>query len=247
MLALGYPKYVTQGGDWGSLITRGLALVHPEACRANHVNLAFPQAPSYNQPILALQFLLQAGVTGFSKDEKEGFERSKDFQKEGMGYYSLQSTKPQTIGYSQADSPVGLLAWIYEKLHDWTDAYPWTDDEVLTWVSVYAFSTAGPAAASRIYYEVSHNTELSGKVRGWIGGPKLGVARFREELVLMPKLWNKTMGNLVFESEYEKGGHFAAWERPDAIVSDLRTMFGRGGGAFGVVEGTDGYDKSARL
>ena len=54
------------------------------------------------------------------------------------------------------DSPVGLLAWIYEKLHDWTDSYPWTPVEILTWVSVYYFSTPGPAATQRIYYEYEH-------------------------------------------------------------------------------------------
>jgi len=51
------------------------------------------------------------------------------FLKEGNGYFSQQSTQPQTLGYSLADSPVGLLGWIYEKLVNWTDEYPWTDDE----------------------------------------------------------------------------------------------------------------------
>jgi hypothetical protein len=85
----------------------------------------------------------------------------------------MQSTQPQTIGYSLADSPVGLLAWIYEKLISITDGYQWTDDEgaharssslgprllirevllVLTWISIYWFSRAGPTSAGRIYYE----------------------------------------------------------------------------------------------
>lgn len=69
----------------------------------------------------------------------------------------IQATKPQTLAYGLHDSPVGLLAWIYEKLHDWTDNDPWTDDEVLTWVSIYQISTAGPGAALRIYYESTHN------------------------------------------------------------------------------------------
>lgn len=85
--------------------------------------------------------------------EKAGYAHSKWFASEGTGYYAQQTTKPQTIGYSMADSPVGLLAWIYEKLHDWTDSYAWSDDEILTWVSIYWFSTAGPAASQRIYYE----------------------------------------------------------------------------------------------
>jgi hypothetical protein len=50
------------------------------------------------------------------------------------------------------------------------------------------------------------------------------------------------MGPLVFEMEHKSGGHFAVFERPDAIVDDLRTMFGKRGGAFGVVKGCTGFD-----
>ena len=60
-------------------------------------------------------------------------------------------------------------------------------------------------------------------------------------MVLLPKLWNHTLGPIVFENEYEGGGHFAAWERPDAIVNDLRSMFGREGTVYGCVAGRNGY------
>ncbi len=59
---------------------------------------------------------------------------------------------------------------------------------------------------------------------------------------MLPKLWNQTLGPVVFESEYERGGHFAAWERPEEVVEDLRKMFGVGGGAFAVVRGKSGYE-----
>jgi hypothetical protein len=147
-----------------------------------------------------------------------------------------------------ADSPVGLLAWIYEKLHDWTDGYAWTDDEVLTWVSIYWFSTAGPAASQRIYYESRHDaTGHRAKLAAYIADVKLGTAKFPKELMQFPKLWNKTLGPLVLASEHEHGGHFAAWERPDAIVQDLRHMFGRDGGAYAVVHGRTGFDDSSFL
>lgn len=91
-----------------------------------------------------------------------------------MGYFHAQSTKPQTIGYALADSPVALLTWIYEKLHDWTDDYPWTDDEILTWVSIYWFSTAGPAASVRIYYEAAHSAQFRiGAGEKWVPHVKL--------------------------------------------------------------------------
>lgn len=72
-------------------------------------------------------------MTPYTPAEKAGLARTADFFTQGCGYFSEQSTKPQTIGYSLPDSPVGLLAWIYEKLVSWTDEYPWTDDE--SWYS----------------------------------------------------------------------------------------------------------------
>lgn len=93
-----------------------------------------------------------------------------------------QSTKPQTLAYALNDSPVALLAWIYEKLHDWTDGYPWSEEEIFTWVSVYAFSTAGPGAAHRIYYEFQHakgeGVVLRERLQEYIGGVKLGLGEF---------------------------------------------------------------------
>ena len=67
--------------------------------------------------------------TPYTSREAQVLAASKRFLQTGMGYYAEQSTRPQTLGYSLSDSPVGLLAWVYEKLVTWTDAYPWTDDE----------------------------------------------------------------------------------------------------------------------
>ncbi|KAI4281401.1 MAG: hypothetical protein L6R38_003735, partial [Xanthoria sp. 2 TBL-2021] len=124
MLRLGYPQYVTQGGDWGTWITRTLSLLHPTACVATHINMiATRESPT----------LSTSERNNLTATERAGLDRSAWFQTEGSSYSSIQGTKPQTLGYSLHDSPVGLLAWIYEKLHDWTDSYPWTDDEILTW------------------------------------------------------------------------------------------------------------------
>lgn len=92
-----------------------------------------PAAPS---PTLHPDLYYRSQQKPLDADELAGIERTKWFREQGYGYNLEQQTKPQTIGYSMTDSPVGLLAWIYEKLHDWTDAYPWTDDEVLTWISI---------------------------------------------------------------------------------------------------------------
>lgn len=184
---------------------------------------------------------MQHALTPYSEFEKTGLARTQWFVQEGSGYNEIQRTKPQTLGYGLADSPVALLAWIYEKLHDWTDDYPWTDDEILTWVSIYWFSTAGPAANTRIYYEVGHATDLDRSTLGeYIPHVKLGLAYFPKDLDIPPKLWGRTLGPVVFESQHADGGHFAAHERPEALVDDLNKMFGKGGGAYGVIEGREG-------
>ncbi|MCJ1477575.1 hypothetical protein MMC13_006248 [Lambiella insularis] len=256
MQALGYKEYVTQGGmwksaipedelilldslgDWGYAITRALAYLYPQSVKATHTNFARPNPPTLDHKEVYFQYQ-QSTHSDF---EKAGIERSKWFMNEGYGYNLEQGTKPQTIGYSMVDSPVGILAWIFEKLHDWTDNYPWTEDEILTWISIYVFSTAGPTAAARIYYESMHDKEgWKSKLTSYIDIP-FGVTRFPKELSVTPRLWNKTMGPLVFESEYEHGGHFAAWENPKILVDDLRKMFGKDGGAYAVVKGHAGFE-----
>ncbi|KAI4151784.1 MAG: hypothetical protein LQ340_003308 [Diploschistes diacapsis] len=247
---LGYKQYVTQGGDWGYEITRAIAFLYPECCRANHLNMdgGFP-----------LQFLsdpesyLQSKRESFTPREQAGLEHSASFQIEGTGYDKEQSTKPQTLGYALANDPVALLAWIYEKLHDWTDNYPWTEDEILTWISVYWFSTAGPAASCRIYYEVKHDgppghAETTGRKEKLTWQRlnqhlpvKTGFSHFPRDIYVLPKEWTRSIGDVVFERDHDEGGHFAAWERPDIMVEDVRAMFGKRGGAYGVVDGRSGY------
>ncbi|KAJ3516693.1 hypothetical protein NLJ89_g961 [Agrocybe chaxingu] len=231
MLALGYDEYVTQGGDWGYAITREIAEIyghkHSKAWHTN-VQMAAPPHPIH-RPLLFLSHLF----TGYTPAEKAGLERTRWFSENGRGYFMEQSTQPQTLGYSLADSPSGLLAWIYEKLVTWTDSYPWDDDEVLTWISIYWFSRAGPTASLRIYYEVFKGSTNPFTSTAPTTIP-MGYSYFPKELFVLPRRWLKAP-NLVFESEHERGGHFAAHEQPKELVDDLRKMFGKGGPAFGVV------------
>jgi hypothetical protein len=92
---------------------------------STHSHLCSGEPPSWKTPLSFLSFLL----TPWSIEEQAGIERTKWFRTKGSGYFAQQSTQPQTLGYSLADSPAGLLAWIYEKLVLWTDNYNWSDDE----------------------------------------------------------------------------------------------------------------------
>ncbi|CZR60668.1 related to epoxide hydrolase [Phialocephala subalpina] len=240
MQSLGYTQYVVQGGDFGCLIARFIASKYgPKHCKAHHINSAIPAEPSSTS---------HPGLHAKIKDvpltpgELAGLARTAEFSKEGNGYLRQLSTKPQTIAFSLTDSPIGLLAWLYEKLHDWTDNYAWTDDEILTWVSIYYFSKGGPAAANAFYFEIEHREPGAfAGAQAYVNVP-LGISRFPNDLILLPKLWNPTMGPIVFEKEHTGGGHFAAWERPDGLVDDLRVMFGKGGDVFQCVDGKSGYE-----
>lgn len=233
MMQLGYDKYVTQGGDWGYIITRLMGAHYPQHVLASHLNFVrATQAPAVTQA--PLQYAKHA-VLPYSAAEREGLARTEWFRKKGFGYNLEQSTRPHTLGFALADSPVALLAWVYEKLHDWTDEYPWTDDEVLTWISIYAFSTAGPDASVRIYYE-NMNGGGYAQGEGYIPDVPLGLSYFPRDLVVPPSTWGHSLGPVVFEKRHEDGGHFAAYERPEKLVEDLRTMFGKGGGAESAVK-----------
>lgn len=251
MLKLGYSKYgmlsvlgfpsfcnpltnsppVSQGGDWGYAVLRTVGFLYPDHNLATHLNYirANPPNPLRN-PLLYLQSLLP-----LSAAEKAGLARTHWFLTQGIGYNVEQTTRPSTIGAALADSPVATLAWIYEKLHDWTDeGYAWQDDEVLLWVSLYWFAAAGPAASARIYYEAQNDhprPRHDDRMLAWNGRVRLGLSYFPRDLIVLPRTYGRTLGPVVFEAVHESGGHFAAWEKPEVLAGDLRKMFISGGGA----------------
>lgn len=212
MLKLGYDQYMTQGGDWGYCVTRACAHLFPQHVKAHHVNWAWAAKP---------EFTADNPEPEYSEREKRQMKQGERWfpygMGEGRGYIAIQSTRPATINFMIADSPVGLLAWIWDKLVDWSDEYPWTEDEVCLFTSIYVFSRAGPDAASYIYYEALHPTNITFDImQGYIDCP-LGIADFPVEICNNPKSWRHTMGPIVYQEVFDKGGHFAGWERPQDV------------------------------
>lgn len=195
--------FPTPGGDWGFKITRMLSHLYPTSILANPPKLL-------SSPLLYLKYHLLPE----SAAEKKWSARTAWFAAHSYGYNLLQSTKPATLFPALSSSPTFLLSWIYEKLHDWSDAYPWTDEEILTWISLYAFSTAGPAASAMIYYDVqSPEARVESDVAlEYNGRVPLGLSYFPKDIFVPPKSWGRTLGRVVFESVHEDGGHFAAYE-----------------------------------
>lgn len=212
MKRLGYDSYGAQGGDWGAVVTTQMGR-NKLGCIAIHTNM----------PIGA-----QAGDLG-SPEAKEALEALAHYRQWEAGYSKQQSTRPQTLGYGLADSPVGQLAWIVEKFHAWSDCdgHPenvFTRDELLDNVMLYWLTNSG-ASSARLYWESFGSSRGGGKVL-----VPTGVARFPEEIFKPPRSWCEAAYNITHWTEMPRGGHFAAFEQPELFVDDVRAFFRTAGG-----------------
>ncbi|MFE3291512.1 epoxide hydrolase family protein [Rhodococcus sp. NPDC059234] len=207
MRRLGYDRYGAQGGDWGSGVSRLLAVEAPDAVIGVHVNY-LPHGPVPHD--------------GLPEGDIARVERIREFLANPPGYMRMSATRPQTIAYSLTDSPTGQLAWIADRTREWTDpAHPLPDDTLLTNVSLHwFFGTAGSSA--RLIFE-------SGGPRGGAGPTgtaPLGMAVFAHDIVRpVRSVSEKANPTLTHWSEFEEGGHFAALEVPGLLVGDVRAFF----------------------
>lgn len=212
---LGYDRWVAQGGDWGAAVTTQIgrdASATPEhGCRAIHLNMpiAGPTPEALASPTPA---------------DEQAFAALTHYQQWDSGYSKQQSTRPQTLGYGLTDSPVGQLAWIIEKFWAWSDCdgHPenaLSRDAMLDDVMMY-WCTAAGASSARLYWE---------SFSSFGPGPRVeiptGVAAFPKEIIRSPRSWCEQGFNIVHWAEMDRGGHFAAFEQPDALALDIRDCF----------------------
>jgi epoxide hydrolase len=208
MARLGYERYGTQGGDHGSFEAPEVGRTDPDHVVGVHLNalLTFPSGDADE--------LTDATETELAR--LKGLERFE------MGYIQIQSTRPQTLAYSFADSPVGQLAWVVEKFKEWADPATVLDrDRVLTDVTLYWLTNTGGSSA-QLYYEAANDPSMWGpKERGTV---PTGVAVFTQHDIAIRPLAERDH-NVVHWSEFDRGGHFAAMEAPDLLVDDVREFF----------------------
>ncbi len=218
MDGLGYQRYGAQGGDIGSGVSGELGQLHPERVVGIHVNTD----PMATAALVA--FGNAAGLSDLSEEDKSRIEELRRSQADGSGYFQIQSTRPQTLGYGLTDSPAGQLAWIVEKFKAWTDpsaALPddaVDRDQLLTNISLYWFTRSGISSA-HFYYEASHSG------RSWVTRSSVpqGWAVFgRDDLLRRLVDPDHTFAHW---SEFEHGRHFPAMEAPDLLVDDIRAFF----------------------
>jgi len=225
MKRLGYSEYVSQGGDWGAIISEILALQLPEGLLGIHVNMPGTVPPD----VLRHLRNFDPAPAKLSKREKLAYERLLHFYRDGFGYAAMMNQSPQTIGYALADSPVAMAAYYYDKFAEWTDSGGEPEkvlsyDEMLDAISLYWLTNTG-TASSRSYWE---GAQAGGGPFNAFDIPTLPVAVtvFPAEIYRAPRSWGeKAFGNLIYWNEVDKGGHFAAWEQPQLFSEEVRAAF----------------------
>ena len=215
MKRLGYKKYVAQGGDWGAIISQSMAITEVGECKAIHLNMpiVIPDPETMNE---------------LSEKEQSALAAMNYYNEWDSGYSKQQSTRPQTVAYGLSDSPVGQMSWIIEKFYSWTDCVQegekklesvLTKDELLDNVMIF-WLTNSSASSARLYWESFNNPNFDP-----INTPT-GCSQFPKEIFQCSKRWaEKRFSNLIYWNELDRGGHFAAFERPDTFVEELRNCF----------------------
>ncbi len=212
MARLGYDRYLAQGGDWGAMVTQSMGQTETTHCAGIHVNmpLVLPDPETMDQ---------------LTAEETAAIESLNHYNEWDSGYSKQQSTRPQSLAYGLADSPVGQMAWIIEKFWSWTDCdsgagqHPeniLTRDELLDNVMFYWLGNAAGSSA-RLYWESFRTPSFAP-----IDIP-VGCSIFPKEIFRCSRRWaEKRFSQLVYFNTLDRGGHFAAFEQPDTYVQEIR-------------------------
>jgi pimeloyl-ACP methyl ester carboxylesterase len=225
MNRLGYERYAAQGGDVGAGIADAMGRLAPEGLVAIHTNLL---VPALNDPSI---------LPAKTEQELSALAAIKKFQTSGNGYFVEQATRPQTVGYALADSPIALAAWMLD--HD-TDSYykissafiedqpadNLTCDHVLDNITLYWLTGTG-ASAARSYWEAyGADAPAAGQPVAAAPSIPVGFTSFPGEIWRTPRSWaEKSYPTLSYFHEADRGGHFAAWEEPDIFSDEMRAAF----------------------
>jgi len=212
MPRLGYDRWVAQGGDWGATVTGRIAAAAAPGCVAVHLNT-----------------VNVASDPADADDDSPGARRAraagKAYAAHEIGYAKQQATRPQTLAYALADSPVGQAAWIYEKLKGWMNSAQEPEavfgfDAMLDNITLYWLGNAGGSSA-RLYWESLDQASLTKPIT-----IPVAVSLFPHDVTYAPRHWaERLMRDIVSWNEVEAGGHLAAFEQPEIFTREVRAAF----------------------
>ncbi|MCU7724002.1 epoxide hydrolase [Actinoplanes sp. KI2] len=198
---LGYARYTVSGGDVGGDVAEILAAEHRERVASLHLTNVSPRHAATADP------------SDLTPDAAAYLGRAAQWFRAEGGYIAEQSTRPNTLAVALGDSPAGLAAWIAEKLQAWSDDAAFTTDELLTWITAYwVTGTIGTSFAT--YTEPA-------VIPARVETPTL-LSAFPRDIKPAPRSYAEAFVNIVEYVEHPAGGHFAAWEQPEAYAADLR-------------------------
>lgn len=216
MARLGYgQRWAAQGGDWGSAVTTALGHMRPPGLVGIHLNMVMYQ-PTRDE------------IAQATPEEQRMLADAQRYDQELSGYMKVQSTRPQSVGFALADSPVGLAAWIYALFQDASDSGGEPEraidiNALIDDIMLYWLPNAGPSSV-RFYWEGIREMQQQGPASA-IPTPA-GVSMFPGELLRLSRRWAQArFEDLRFFAEAEHGGHFAAMENPAVLTDHVRETF----------------------
>lgn len=216
MARLGYgQRWAAQGGDWGSAVTTALGHMRPPGLVGIHLNMMMYQ-PTRDE------------IAQATPEEQRMLADAQRYDQELSGYMKVQSTRPQSVGFALADSPVGLAAWIYALFQDASDSGGEPEraidiNALIDDIMLYWLPNAGPSSV-RFYWEGIREMQQQGPASA-IPTPA-GVSMFPGELLRLSRRWAQArFEDLRFFAEAEHGGHFAAMENPAVLTDHVRETF----------------------
>lgn len=216
---LGYKKYCAHGGDWGALITAHLSHEYAEFLRGAHMSLSL--IPGVNRRTLP--------EDAWGEDEIWKIERSEEAESTIRSHVTTHLLDPQTLAYGLTDSPVATAAWIWERRRNWSDntgdvEESFTREHLCTTASLY-WCTGSIGSSLRIYHEhFKKPWPLAHDRLPRLEAPS-AFAVFPKDVVHLPKSILEEYCNLRQYTVMPEGGHFAAAEKPDLIVTDICDFF----------------------
>ncbi|WP_405061756.1 epoxide hydrolase [Kribbella sp. NBC_01505] len=211
MNRLGYDKYGVQGGDIGGAVSPEVARAARQHVVGVHTNGGPGPMPPYPMDADELASLTEL--------EQDRVARIGKFMQQEFGYIAIQATRPQTIGYGLVDSAVGQLAWIMDKFHAWTDpGNVISPDRLLTNVMLYWLTGTANSAAYVGYAQAQ--AWGAGKENS---GVPTAVLAFAHDVPI--RRYVEQENTVTRWNDVAHGGHFAALEEPELLVSDVREFF----------------------
>jgi pimeloyl-ACP methyl ester carboxylesterase len=217
MQGLGYERYGVGGGDFGAGVSTFMALENALSVIGLHL-WTVEIEPQIRED------------TTLSDAERNYLEQSDRWWQVEGGYKAIQSSRPQTLGYGQNDSPAGLAGWVLEKWRAWSDSEGEADisvgrDFLLTILTIY-WATGTITSSIRDYYDNRWHPGIIGSHdRVTVSTAFSLYPRQLAREPFPPREWLQRLYHIDRWTVAGHGGHFAPIENPTHLAHEICAFF----------------------